>query len=48
MFQIYANQNCSGGVAKEQIKHRQKDTNKTEMREKFHAFGNGTELRLEM
>ena len=25
----YANQNCSGGVAKEQIEHRQKNANKT-------------------
>lgn len=46
----YANQNYSGGVAKEQIKHRQKkhNSNKTEMPEKIHALGNSTELRLEI
>lgn len=43
---LYANQqNYSGGVAKEQIKHRQKNSNKTEMLEKIRALGNGAEMR---
>lgn len=38
----------SGGVAKEQIKHQQKNANKTEMPENICALGRSTELRLEM
>lgn len=38
----------SGGVAKEQIKHRQKNANKTEMPEKIRVLSKSTELRLEM
>ena len=38
----------SGGVAKEQTKHRQKNANKTEIPENIRALSKSTEVRLEM